>query len=343
MSARVRRNRGPIVKLSIFLVLSALIAAYLSAVLGNLSLTSTNSYHAIFADVSGLKVDSPVRIAGVDVGTVDGVDIYRGNEVKVDFSVDSSITLSRETHATVRYKNLIGDRYLELTGGNATGDELPDGSTIPVARTSPALDLDTLLNGFKPLFVGLDPAQINAVSMAFIRVFQGESGTMTSLLTMVASLTSTIADHDRLIGDVIHNLDASLRVVAARGTYLDTLIVQMQQLISGLAADRNPIADAIVHINGLTASAAQLLTTVRPDLRSDVAKLGSLAKSLDAGSDTITYTLQRLPHAYQVLARLGAYGNFFNFYLCQTQERLTFPNGTTYLTKPSKNPAARCK
>ena len=80
-----------------------------------------------------------------------------------------------------------------------------------------------------------------------------------------------------------------------------------------------------MHINGLTASAAQLLTTVRPDLRTDVAKLGSLAKSLDAGSDTITYTLHRLPRVYQVLARLGAYGNFFNFYLCQTQERLTLP------------------
>jgi phospholipid/cholesterol/gamma-HCH transport system substrate-binding protein len=315
MSTRVRRNRGPIVKLAIFLVLSATIATYLAAVLGNLSFTSTNSYYAIFADVSGLKPDSPVRIAGVDVGTVDGVEIYRGDEVKVDFSVDASITLSRMTHATVRYKNLIGDRYLELTDGNATGDLLAAGSTIPLARTAPALDLDTLLNGFKPLFVGLDPAQINAVSTAFIRVFQGESGTVTSLLTMVASLTATLADHDQLIGDVIHNLDASLRIVAARGSDLDTLIVQMQQLI----------------------------TTVRPDLRDDVAKLGSLAKSLDAGSDTITYTLHRLPRVYQVLARLGAYGNFFNFYLCQTQERLTLPNGTTYYTKPSNNPAARCK
>jgi phospholipid/cholesterol/gamma-HCH transport system substrate-binding protein len=343
MSTRVRRGRGPIVKLSIFLVLSGLIATYLAVVLGNISFTSTNSYHAIFANVSGLKADSPVRIAGVDVGTVDAVEIYHGDDVKVDFSVDTTVTLSRETHATVRYKNLIGDRYLELSAGNTTGDILPGGSTIPLTQTAPALDLDTLLNGFKPLFVGLDPNQINAVSMAFIRVFQGESGTVTSLLTMVASLTSTLAGRDKLIGDVIHNLDASLRIVAARGSDLDTLIVQMQQLISGLSADRNPIADAIVHINGLTASASQLLTTVRPDLREDVAKLGSLAKSLDDGSDTITYTLHRLPRVYQVLARLGAYGNFFNFYLCETQERITLPNGATYLTQPSKNPAARCK
>jgi phospholipid/cholesterol/gamma-HCH transport system substrate-binding protein len=283
-----------------------------------------------------------VRIAGVNVGTVDGVAIYRGDQVKVDFSVDESVTLSHETHAIVRYKNLIGDRYLELTGGNATGDLLSDGATIPEAQTAPALNLDTLLAGFKPLFTGLDPAQVNAVSTAFIQVFQGESGTVTNLLATVASLTSTLADRDRLIGDVIHNLDASLRIVSARGSDLDTLIVQLQQLISGLSHDRNPIADAIVHINGLTTSATQLLTTVRPDLRTDVANLGRLAKSLDDGSDTITYTLQHLPKVYKVLARLGAYGNFFNFYICQTSEKITTPHGV-YYTKPSNNPAARCK
>lgn len=342
MSTHVTRSRGPIVKLAVFFLLSGLIATYLAAVLGNISFSSTNSYHAIFTDVSGLKTDSPVRIAGVDVGTVDGVEMYKGDQVKVDFSVDDTVTLSRETHATVRYKNLIGDRFLELSGGSATGDILPDNSTIPVARTSPALDLDTLLNGFKPLFAGLDPAQVNAVSTAFIRVFQGESGTVSGLLTTVAALTSTIANRDKLIGDVIDNLDASLRIVSARGSDLDTLIVQMQQLISGLSADRNPIADAIVHINGLTASATQLLTVVRPDLRTDIANLGSLAASLDNNSDTITSTLHKLPTVYKVLARLGSYGNFFNFYICQTQTRFTTPHGT-YYTRPTRNPAARCK
>ena len=91
----------------------------------------------------------------------------------------------------MRYKNLIGDRYLELSGGsNGRGTTLQPGATIPASRTSPALDLDTLLNGFKPLFAGLDPKQINAVSSEIVQVFQGESGTIGTLLATVSSLTA---------------------------------------------------------------------------------------------------------------------------------------------------------
>ena len=74
MSTRVRRSRGPIVKLSIFLVLSALIATYLAAVLGNSRSPRRTPTTRSSPTSPGLKVDSPVRIAGVDVGTVDGVD-----------------------------------------------------------------------------------------------------------------------------------------------------------------------------------------------------------------------------------------------------------------------------
>ncbi len=120
----------------------------------------------------------------------------------------------------MRYKNLIGDRYLELSDGNGQGNPLPDGATIPAQRTSPALDLDTLLNGFKPLFTGLDPTQINAVSTEIIQVFQGESGTVSSLLTTVGALTSTLADRDQLIGerDLQPRRDPAHRQHARRGS-----------------------------------------------------------------------------------------------------------------------------
>jgi phospholipid/cholesterol/gamma-HCH transport system substrate-binding protein len=342
MRRATTRRRPPVLRLLGFLVVSAAVSTYLAIVLGNVSLASTHGYSAVFADVSGLKAGSPVRIAGVDVGTVNSVGIYRGDEVKVGFDVDDAITLSTATQATVRYKNLIGDRYLELSGGRG-GATLPPGGTIPASRTSPALDLDTLLNGFKPLFAGLDPSKINAVSQEIVQVFQGESGTVSSLLTTVASLTGTLADRDQLIGEVIDNLDATLQTVSSHGSDLDTLVVQLQQLVSGLAADRDPIGEALVHIDSLSSTVAGLLTTVRPDLKADVAQLGKLATTLNDSSDTLTMVLGKLPHAYEVLARLGAYGNFFNFYVCSSRLELTGPDGKPYLTPQQLNKAARCK
>lgn len=336
-------NRTPFVQLAAFLLASAAVATYIAFVLGDVSFTPTRSYHAMFTSASGMKSGSPVRIAGVDVGKVDSVALHDGDRIEVGFTVDKSFSLTTRSTATIRYKNLIGDRFLELSRGSGAGSVLSGGSTMPTARTSPALDLDTLLNGFKPLFAGLDPTSINALSMEIVQVFQGESGNVATLLGRVASLTSTLADRDELIGSVITNLNTTLSTVSAHGADLDTLIVQLQQLISGLSADRDPIVDALVHINRLAASATDLLATVRPDLAADVSQVRTLATTLNKNSDTIVDTVRKLPHAYKLLARLGAYGNFFNFYYCSISVEYTSPLGGNSVYQGSPNKAARCK
>ena len=79
-----------------------------------------------------------------------------------------------------------------------------------MTRTTPALDLTVLFNGFKPLFQALSPADINKLSYEIVQVFQGEGGTLESLLAHTASVTSTLADRDQVIGDLIDNLNEVL-------------------------------------------------------------------------------------------------------------------------------------
>ena len=108
--------------------------------------------------MSGLKPGDKVRIAGVPVGSVEKVSIDDDNLAEVEFTVDTKYSLFDGTKATVRYENLVGDRYMELLEGAGSVEPLPDGGSIPVENTSPALDLDLLLGGFKPLLRALDPA-----------------------------------------------------------------------------------------------------------------------------------------------------------------------------------------
>ena len=79
--------------------------------------------------------------------------------LQVEFTVDRSVQLYRSTTAQIRYQDLIGNRYLEIKRGSGEGADqvLPPGGSIPLARTQPALDLDALIGGFKPLFRALDP------------------------------------------------------------------------------------------------------------------------------------------------------------------------------------------
>ena len=334
--------RGTTVKLSIFALVMLMIFAALALVFSQYRFGSTDGYHAVFTDASGLKSGDKVRIAGVPVGSVTGVDVGDGLDAEVAFDVDSQFRLLSSTAATVRYENLVGDRYLELLEGPGGVDELPGGGTIPVEQTTPALDLDLLLGGFKPLLRGLDPKQVNDLSAALLHVLQGQGGTLVSLLGSTGSFTNTLADRDQLIGDVIGNLNTMLGTIDDQGREFETTIDSLQQLISGLAEDRDPIGDAIPRLDAATGDLAGLLQATRPDIQSMIAEAGRTATQLDLGKDNIDTVLTRLPGDYKKLIRVGSYGSFFQFYLCSNTFKISGPDGRTLLVPTAKQDTGRC-
>ena len=147
-----------LVKLVIFMVVTAVATGVLAIVIGNLSFGATHSYKAVFTDATGLVEGDDIRIAGVKVGSVQGISIVDRTQALVTFSVQSDTALMRSTHADIRYRNLVGQRYVALTNEIGSTGVLSPGSTIPVSQTSPALDLTLLFNGFKPLFQALSPS-----------------------------------------------------------------------------------------------------------------------------------------------------------------------------------------
>ncbi|GAA4490023.1 MCE family protein [Rhodococcus olei] len=319
--------RPTTIKLLAFTTVMALIFAGLAIVFSQVRFSSSDAYRAEFTSASGLKSGDKVRIAGVPVGSVTGVEVGSDDLAHVSFDVDSKYPLLASTRATVRYENLVGDRYLELLEGAGSSEPLSDGGTIPPSQTSPALDLDLLLGGFKPLLRGLNANQVNDLTGALLQVFQGQGGTLVSLLGSTGSFTNTLADQDKLIGDVITNLNTTLTTINDKGDQFSTTIDQLQQLVSGLAQDRDPIGAAIPKIATATGDLAQLLEGVRPDLQTTVTEANKVATQLVAGQDTVDWVLERLPSTYKKLIRVGAYGSFFQFYTCQVAFKFSGPDG----------------
>lgn len=334
--------RSTTVKFSVFAVTMILVFTGLAVVFSQARFTGTESYHATFDDVSGLAAGDKVRIAGVQVGSVEKVDIGDGNLAEVTFDVDTHHTLLESTRATVRYENLVGDRYLELMEGPGDLGILPPGGAIPLGNTAPALDLDLLLGGFKPLLRGLDSQQINDLSGALLHVFQGQGGTLVSLLGNTNSFTNSLADRDRLIGDVIDNLNEVLGTIDEQDQQFASTIDNLQNLVSGLSADRDPIGRAIPDLANGTADLASLLQTTRPDLQETIAQTNRTMTQLDLGRDDINTTLDRLPSDYKKLIRVGAYGNFFQFFLCANHFKISGPDGTTIRYTSAEQTTGRC-
>jgi phospholipid/cholesterol/gamma-HCH transport system substrate-binding protein len=335
----------PLTKLIIVTVVIALATGLVALTIANVTLQPTTRYLARFSNVSGLLVGDDVRIAGVKVGSVDSIELVDRRIAQVGFSVQDSQRVPASVTASVLYRNLLGQRYLSLARGpGPVGATLPPGGLIPIERTTPPLNLTVLFNGFKPLLAGLDPEQINRLSWEIVQVLQGQGGTVTSLLTSTSSLTRDLADRDRVIGELIANLNLVLDTVNARDEQLSALIQQLQRLVSGLAEDREPIGQAIVSIDQLARTTAGLLADARPPLRQDIAALGALATNLANSDQVIDGVLRFLPEKLTKLSRAGSYGSWFNFYLCGVEGTVTVPITNAPLVVPltAPPPAARC-
>ncbi|WP_227998254.1 MCE family protein [Nocardia australiensis] len=337
------KPRATTVKLTIFMVVMALVLAGLVVVFSQMRFARESGYHAIFTSSSGILPGMKVRIAGVPVGSVTDVQVGKDHLAHLDFDVDSKHRLYTSTTATIRYENLVGDRYLELLDGPGVAKPMSKGATIDKDRTSPALDLDMLLGGFKPLLRGLDPAQVNDLTNALLQVFQGQGGTLVALLNSSGSFSKTLADRDALIGSVIENLKTVLATIDDRNEQFGTTLDELQRLVSGLAADKDPIGAALPRIAGATGDLTNLLAQARPDLKATIEETGRLAANLDDGSDTVQWVLDNLPEAYKKLVRIGSYGSFLNMYICGTNILFDGPNGQPMVVNlPGGQGTGRC-
>jgi len=329
------------VRLGIFVVVTTIATALLAVTIGNISFNPTTKYRAVFTDAVGLNQGDDIRIAGVKVGQVDKIQLYQDKLAMVTFSVDSDQVIDTSTHATLRYRNLVGNRYVALTDGVGGGDRLKKNGIIPKERTAPALDLSVLFNGFKPLFTALTPADVNQFAFEVIKVLQGEGGTIESLLAKTASLTTTLADADQVIGDLITNLTGTLQIVSQRQANFSQLLVNLQQFITGLSQDITPILGSLTSINSLNTKTAGLLQQTRVPIKADLDKLRAVATTLDDTQSIWVKTLQFMPEKLNTMTRTASYGSWFNFYLCNFDGNVTLPTGTRIPVSYQLN-SARC-
>ena len=196
-------QRGTLTKVIIFVVAMLLVAAGLIVIFGEFRFAPTNSYHATFSDASRLEGGNDVRIAGVPVGSVEDVKLNPDNTVDVAFTLDKKYQLYTSTRAVIRYENLVGDRFMEITSGPGELRKLPKGSTIPKANTQPALDLDALLGGLRPVVKGLNGDQVNQISNAILELLQGQGGALSQLLSETGTFSQTLGDRYQVISEVI--------------------------------------------------------------------------------------------------------------------------------------------
>ena len=300
---QMRGLLSPLIKLIVFLIVTTFATYVLGGDDREHELRLDEELHAIFTDVAGLTSGDDVRIAGVRVGTRHRDQDHQGHRRQ-----RTSRTRSRSRSSPagrcrsrrwrqLRYRNLVGQRYLDLAAGRRRPERpAGEGRDDPGrARRQPALDLTYLFNGFQPLFQGLDA---DADQRAVRRGHPGAAGRGRQPR---AAADQPRRSHQRdrrqgpVIGDVVDNLASVLTAVGDRDTELSNLILQLQRFISGLAQDRTTIGNSIDSINKLATNTSSLLTQIRAPLAKDITDLTALTANLNKNSAVVASFLQQLP------------------------------------------------
>ncbi|MBM4053299.1 MAG: outer membrane lipid asymmetry maintenance protein MlaD [Planctomycetes bacterium] len=134
------------IAVGIFIFCGILCMGYISVKLGRLNFLSDNYYQvkAVFSSVKGLKKDTIVEIAGVEVGKVDDIAL-EDYEAVVTLEIRKDIALQEDAIASIRTKGLLGEKYVEITPGGSDQLIEPGGFLI---ETEPPLDLEKLIGNF---------------------------------------------------------------------------------------------------------------------------------------------------------------------------------------------------
>lgn len=334
--------RGAILRVGVFLGVCTLGLLAMLAVFAQLRFETEKTYTAEFHTVSGLENGNFVRIAGVEVGKVRDITIRDDGIALVDFGIDASVALTEGSKAVIRYRNLIGERYLALEEGAGGTRQLQPGATIPLSRTTPALDLDALLGGFRPLFRALDPQQVNTLSGQLIDALQGEGPTITAFLTQTAAVTNTLADRDQLIGQVITNLKTVVGSLGGQSSQFAAAVDSLSAALATIADRKQDLRNTLAYANEAAASIGDLLVQGRAPLTKVVHEADRTADTVLADRDYFDRFLDTLPDAYRMLNRQGLYGDFFSFYLCDLVLKLNGKGGQPVYVKVAGQDTGRC-
>lgn len=359
-------SHGPLwavaVKSLVFTVVTVMATGILATTIRNSSSGEQHTFTAVFTDVTSLNRGDDVRVKGVRVGAVEKIEIIDKRLAKVTFTVRAEVPIEKGATVGIKFRNMVGQRMLTLdqpplvsgsgtsagtvrtvaAGPAAAPPLVQDGHEFGVEDTRPALDLTVLFNGFRPLMKMLSPQDVNNLSAQIIAVFQGEDATVDGLISSTASLTSTLAQKDQVIGELITSLSGVLGTIDERSGQLDTLLVTMQQLVSGLAEDRTTIGESIEGMGELSTRVAGMLKDTRPPLRKSIGHLGEISQTLDDHSPQVQNFLDKLPTKLDRIGRTASYGSWLNFYLCSMDGRIPMPQG--YMGDLGAKPVAgRCR
>lgn len=301
--------RATVLKLGAFIVVCLLFTGWLAFTIGNIHpFRDTYQLSATFDDVTGLLPDDNVKVAGVVVGKVQGISIERGR-ARVTFTVENGVRLPSDSEAAIRWRNLLGQRYLYLYPG-AAGTVLRDGGRV--AHTRSVIDLGELFNRLGPIVQAIDPAQVNTFLDAVVGALDGNQAKLSKALDDLATLAFAVGHRDDAIRRLVQNLDTVAGTIASRDQQIRSVLDNLLALASTFSDNTAVLDQAVTELGDFSDNLQFVLSRNRSEIERLIANLRAVTDVVGAKLPVVESAVGGLDDAALRLFNASRYGEWLN-------------------------------
>jgi phospholipid/cholesterol/gamma-HCH transport system substrate-binding protein len=231
------------IKFGLFVVVCLFFTGYLAFTIGNRTFSDPlerDNYKvaASFDDVSGLLPDDNVKVAGVVIGKVTEIKVVDGR-ARVSMQIKNEFKLPSDSTASIRWRNLIGQRYVYLQPGRAA-TVLAGGDQI--TKTTSVVDLGELFNRLGPIDATIDPKQVNDFLDTVSQALDGNTDKIGKSIDDLAVLAKSLSARDETIGRLVENLNTVTGTIADRDQQIRVMLDNLV-LISQTFSDNTQVLD----------------------------------------------------------------------------------------------------
>jgi len=281
------------------------------------ALTAAGSYRAAFRDASGLAAGNEVRVAGVRVGKVTGVDLARhGNQpyVRVTFRLDDgSVRLGTRTEATIRIKTILGQKYLGLAPDGP--GRLAEDAEIPLDRTASPFDVMQAVTGLAGTLDQIDTTQLATAFTTLAQAFADTPASVQSSLAGLSRLSKTVADRDAELRALLIRAHAVTGVLAQRDEEFRKLVTDGGLLLAEVSRRRDAIHELLVGTDDLATQLSGLVADNRTRLEPALRQLRGVVAVLQRNRDQLAQTIQQMGPFVNAFANVVGNGRWFDSYV----------------------------
>jgi phospholipid/cholesterol/gamma-HCH transport system substrate-binding protein len=282
---------------------------YLVVTIGNIHLFERSySLTAKFDDVTGLLPDDNVKIAGVVVGKVKSIAIDNGAAM-VKFTVRKGVKVPTDSAAAIRWRNLLGQRYIYLYPGTAS-TVLSAGDRV--AHTRSVVDLGQLFNRLGPIVKAIDPNQVNAFLDSVSSALQGNEPQLRQALDDLAKLAASLATRDEAIGRLVGNLDTVASTITNRDFEIRQILDNLLAVASTFSANTDVLDQAVTQLGDFSGHLGQLLQANRGHIDNIVNNLQVLIEVVRQKLPTLDTVVANLDDVGATLFGASKNGEFLN-------------------------------